>query len=183
MNTGMNRIGANIFSPRSSESITTSLAYPSPGWCRGTTARFTSHDRTIMTRIMTKMNVALFCPDRITNHSLWIVGDRGAFGEGFAQRRAAVTRSGRMAVGRVAPRPRGTAVCRGRGGLRRSVGHIHDRGVSDEEAPRQRGVRTSNSLPSGSARHVHGTSPWPRSMSVAPRARSRATSASWSSPG
>jgi hypothetical protein len=44
-------------------------------------------------------------------------------------------------------------------------------------APLQRGVRTSNSLPSGSARHVHGTSPWPRSMSVAPSARSRATSA------
>jgi len=41
---------------------------------------------------------------------------------------------------------------------------------------RQRGVRMSNSLPSGSARHVHGTSPWPRSMSVAPSARSRATS-------
>jgi hypothetical protein len=56
-------------------------------------------------------------------------------------------------------------------------GHVHDRGVSDEEASRQSGVRTSNSLPSGSARHVHGTSPWPRSMSVAPRARSRATSA------
>jgi len=45
------------------------------------------------------------------------------------------------------------------------------------KAPRQRGVRTSNSLPSGSARHVHGTAPWPTSMSVAPRARSRATSA------
>jgi hypothetical protein len=41
----------------------------------------------------------------------------------------------------------------------------------------QRGVRTSNPLPSGSARHVHETSPWPRSMPAAPRARSRATSA------
>ena len=49
--------------------------------------------------------------------------------------------------------------------------------------PRQRGVRTQNSLPSGSARTVHGTSPWPTSMSAAPRARSRATSAAWSSPG
>ncbi len=44
-------------------------------------------------------------------------------------------------------------------------------------APGQRGVRTQNSLPSGSAMHVHGTSPWPRSTSVAPRARSRAASA------
>ena len=45
------------------------------------------------------------------------------------------------------------------------------------KAPRQRGVRTQNSLPSGSARTVHDTSPWPTSMSLAPRARSRATSA------
>ncbi len=49
---------------------------------------------------------------------------------------------------------------------------------AEEMAPRQDGVRTQNSLPSGSARHVHGTSPWPKSMSVAPRARSRAASAS-----
>lgn len=45
------------------------------------------------------------------------------------------------------------------------------------ETPRQPGVRTQNSLPSESARHTHGTSPWPTSASVAPRARSRATSA------
>ena len=45
------------------------------------------------------------------------------------------------------------------------------------KAPRQRGVRTQNSLPSGSVKTVHDTSPWPTSMSVAPRARSRATSA------
>src|ERR1039457_2863161 len=51
------------------------------------------------------------------------------------------------------------------------------------KAPRQDRARTQNSWPSGSARHVHGTSPWPRSRSVAPRARSRATSAALSSPG
>ena len=56
--------------------------------------------------------------------------------------------------------------------------HLASISIVIAEAPRQRGVRTSNSLPSGSARHVHGTSPWPRSMSVAPSARSRAASAS-----
>jgi len=45
------------------------------------------------------------------------------------------------------------------------------------EALRQPGVRTQNSLPSESTRHIHGTSSWPTSASVAPRARSRATSA------
>ena len=47
----------------------------------------------------------------------------------------------------------------------------------------QSGVRTQNSLPSGSARTVHGTPPWPTSAGVALRARSRATSAAGSSPG
>ena len=51
-------------------------------------------------------------------------------------------------------------------------------GLLGKRGSRQRGVRTQNSLPSGSARTVHGTSPWPTSTSVAPRARSRATSAS-----
>jgi L-ascorbate metabolism protein UlaG (beta-lactamase superfamily) len=45
------------------------------------------------------------------------------------------------------------------------------------------GARTQSSLPSGSARTVQGTSPWPTSASVAPSPRSRSTSASWSSPG
>ena len=41
------------------------------------------------------------------------------------------------------------------------------------------GSRTQNSLPSGSARTVHGTSPWPTSAGVAPSAVRRATTSAW----
>jgi hypothetical protein len=44
----------------------------------------------------------------------------------------------------------------------------------------QRGVRTQNSLPSGSVRTIQRTSPWPMSIGSAPTARRRATSALWS---
>src|SRR5215475_11464689 len=47
----------------------------------------------------------------------------------------------------------------------------------------QPGARRQNSLPYGSARTVHGTSLWPRSMAVAPRVCSLAASAARSSPG
>jgi len=47
----------------------------------------------------------------------------------------------------------------------------------------QRGVRTQNSLPSGSVSTTHGKSPCPMSASTAPRDRSPATSAAWSSRG
>jgi DNA-binding MarR family transcriptional regulator len=47
----------------------------------------------------------------------------------------------------------------------------------------QRGESTQNSLPSGSASTVQGTSgPWPMSAGAAPRSRSRVTSALGSSP-
>src|SRR6266568_3610076 len=56
--------------------------------------------------------------------------------------------------------------------------HDHDRHEwMNAGSGRQRGVRTQNSLPSGSARTAHGASPWPMSSGTAPNSISSSASA------